>query len=211
EGRLITGGGTVNLNDIAELAGAYSADPSAPGVVENPLSIEVLNSLDLDLGDGLQLFGENGVLALGALGQYSSTGEGGQPLASSGLIGADGSIAPAAGDPGEDAYLDLTPLLQQAGLSDLLDQARVELGAISASATVDENGQPVGDYQIASGTLIMTSPTIAGLTGTLSESLDQVSGPINDLAGEDGAIATTVDPLLDGLTDTLNTVLLGIG
>src|SRR5699024_7859669 len=137
--------------------------------------------------------------------------EGGQPLASSGLIGADGSIAPAAGDPGEDAYLDLTPLLQQAGLSDLLDQARVELGAISASATVDENGPPVGDSQIASCTLIMTSPTIAGLTGTLSESLDQVSGPINDLAGEDGAIATTVDPLLDGLTDTLNTVLLGIG
>src|SRR5699024_10016743 len=111
EGRLITGGGAVNLNDIAELAGAYSADPSAPGPVEHPLSIEVLNSLDLDLGDGVQLFGENGVLALGALGQYASTGEGGLPLASSGLIGSDGSIAPASGDPGENAYLDLTPLL----------------------------------------------------------------------------------------------------
>src|SRR5699024_9776470 len=123
EGRLLTGGGTVNLNDIAELQGAYSADPSAPGGVENPLSIEHLNSLDLDLGDGVQQFGENGVLALGALGQYASTGEGGLPLASSGLIGSDGSIAPASGDPGENAYLDLTPLLQQAGLSDLLDQA----------------------------------------------------------------------------------------
>src|SRR5699024_6156108 len=165
----------VNLNDIAELQGAYSADPSAPGVVENPLSIEVLNSLDLDLGDGVQLFGENGVLALGALGQYACTGEGGVPLASSGLIGADGSIAPASGDTGQNAHLDVTPSLQQAGLSDVLDQARVQLGAIAASATVDENGQPVGDYQIASGTLIMSSPTIAGRRGALSESLDQVS------------------------------------
>src|SRR5699024_6587156 len=104
----------------------------------------------------------------------------------------------------QNAYLDLTPLLQQAGLSDLLDQARVELGAISASATVDENGQPVGDYQIASGTLIMSSPTIAGLSGALSESLDQVSGPINDLVGEDGAINSVLSPLVEQLEGVLN-------
>ncbi|HLS63262.1 MAG TPA: choice-of-anchor G family protein [Ruania sp.] len=211
EGRLLTGGGVVNLNDIAELAGAYSAHPSAPGVVDDPLSLEVLNSLDLDLGDGLQLFGENGVIGLGALGQYGSTAEDEVPLASSGLVNADGSIAVGGGDPGENAYVDLTPLLDEAGLTDLLSEARVELGALSALATVDENGDPVGDYQIASGTLNLTSPAVAGLSDTLSESLDQVSGPINDLAGEGGVIDETLDPLLSGLADTLNAVLLGLG
>ena len=211
EGRLLTGGGVVNLNDIAELAGAYSAHPSAPGVVDDPLSLEVLNSLDLDLGDGLQLFGENGVIGLGALGQYGSTAEDEVPLASSGLVNADGSIAVGGGDPGENAYVDLTPLLDEAGLTDLLSEARVELGALSALATVDENGDPVGEYQIASGTLNLTSPAVAGLSDTLSESLDQVSGPINDLAGEGGVIDETLDPLLSGLADTLNAVLLGLG
>src|SRR5699024_4732178 len=80
EGRLLTGGGVVNLNDIAEIAGAYSANPSAPGEVDHPLSLEVLGALDIDLGDGLQLFGENGVIGVGALGQYASTSDGEVPL-----------------------------------------------------------------------------------------------------------------------------------
>ncbi|HIZ37036.1 MAG TPA: choice-of-anchor G family protein, partial [Candidatus Ruania gallistercoris] len=211
EGRLIAGGGVVNLNDIAEIAGAYSATPTAPGEVNSPLSLEVLNALNIDLGDGLQLFGENGVIGVGALGQYANTAEGADPLASAGLVNADGSIAVGSGDPAENAYLDLSPLLDEAGLDGLLDDARVELGAISALATVDETGAPVGDYQIANGTLLLTSPAIADLSGTLSEGLDQVSGPINDLAGEGGVIDTTIDPLLDDLTSTLNTLLLGVG
>ncbi|WP_277050496.1 choice-of-anchor G family protein, partial [Ruania albidiflava] len=211
EGRLLTGGGVVNLNDIAEIAGAYSANPSAPGEVDHPLSLEVLGALDIDLGDGLQLFGENGVIGVGALGQYASTSDGEVPLASAGLIDASGAISVGTGDPGENSYVDLSPLLGQAGLSDLLDDARVELGALSALATVDENGEPVGDYQIADGTLLLTSPAIAELSETLSEGLDQVSGPINDLTGEGGVIEETIDPLLEGLADTLNTVLLGIG
>src|SRR5699024_7457522 len=87
----------------------------------------------------------------------------------------------------------------------------VELGAISASATVDENGQPVGDYQIADGHLILTSPAIAGLSGSLSDALGQVSEPINGLTGEGGAIESTVDPLLGGLADTLDGLLTVVG
>src|SRR5690606_37757083 len=77
EGRLITGNaGIIDLNSIADLGGAYSADPSAPGEVNHPVDIGILNALDIDLGDGLQLFGDNGILALGALGQYANTAEG---------------------------------------------------------------------------------------------------------------------------------------
>ncbi|WP_243229169.1 choice-of-anchor G family protein [Microbacterium sp. CIAB417] len=211
EGRLITGNtSALDLNSVVELAGAYSADPSAPGEVNHPLSAEILNALDIDLGDGLQLFGENGIVGVGALGQFASTAEGAAPLASAGLVNADGSIAVGTGDPSENAYVDLGPILAGAGLDALLDDARLELGAISALATT-EAGEPTGDYQIANGTLLLTSPTLAGLSGQLVGTLGQVSDPINALAGADGVIADTVDPLLDPLVETLNTLLLGIG
>lgn len=212
EGRLITGStAVVDLNAVADLAGAYSADPSAPGAVNHPLSLEVLNSLGIDLGDGLQLFGENGIVGLGALGQYANTAEGVVPLASAGLVNADGSIAVGSGDPTENAYVDLGPLLAGAGLDALLDDARLELGAISALATHDAAGEPVGDYQIANGTLLLTSPTLAGLSAALVGTLGQISDPINGLAGTGGVIDTTINPLLDPLVETLNTLLLGVG
>lgn len=211
EGRLLTGGGVVNLNDIAEIAGAYSATPTEPGEVNHPLSLEVLNALDIDLGDGVQLFGENGVIGLGALGQYANTAEGADPLASAGLVNADGSIAVGSGDPAENAYLDLSPLLDEAGLDAILDDARVELGAISALATVDETGAPEGDYQIANGTLLLTSPAIAGLSAELSDGLGQVSGPINDLVGEEGAINGALNPVLGELADLIDPLLNVVG
>ena len=213
EGRFLTFGGSLGdtVNFLAELAPAYSANPSGDAENSRSLDIEALNALNIDLGDGLQLFGENPILGLGALGQYSRT-DAGSAYASSGLLGEEGAIAPAAGnDPSENAYLDLTPILAQAGLDALLDNARLELGAISASAEIGADGEPEGDYQIAGGTLLLTSPVVEELSGTLVEVLDEVSGPINDLTGEGGAIDTTVDPLLDGLTSTLNTLLLGVG
>src|SRR5690554_364814 len=199
EGRLISGGGIVNLNGIAALDPAYSADPSASGVAENPLSIKVLEALDIDLGDGIQLFGDNGIIGVGALAQYARTSPDEAPFASSGAVNADGTIAFAPNDPNQNAFLDLAPLLGAAGLDELLSDARLELGALSASATLDEEGEPVGDYQIADGTLLLQSPVIAGLSGTLSDALGEVSDPINAIVGDGGAINSTLAPLLDGL------------
>src|SRR5690606_33450680 len=212
EGRLITGStAALDLNTIADLAGAYSADPSAPGEDNHPLSLEVLSALNIDLGDGLQLFGPNGIVGVGALGQYATTSTDGAPLASSGLINADGSIAVGGGDPTENAYVDLGPILGAAGLDALLEDARLELGAISALATHDDAGEPVGDYQIANGTLLLTSPTLAAPSGALAATLDHICDPINALAGEGGGIDSTLTPLLGGLASTLHTGLLGIG
>ncbi|MGL3149252.1 choice-of-anchor G family protein, partial [Microbacterium sp. A82] len=212
EGRLITGStATLDLNTVADLAGAYSADPSATGADNHPLSLEVLSALNIDLGDGLQLFGPNGIVGVGALGQYANTSADGAPLASAGLVNADGSIAVGSGDPTENAYVDLGPILGLAGLDALLDDARLELGAISALATYDAAGAPSGDYQIANGTLLLTSPTLAGLSGQLVDTLGQISDPINALAGAGGIIDSTINPLLDPLVETLNALLLGLG
>src|SRR5690625_278485 len=123
EGRLLSGGGIVYLNGLGALAPAYSADDSFPEESVSPLSLEVLQALDIDLGGGVQLFGENGVIGVGALGQYANT-EGAVPFASSGAVNADGSIAIGGGGPADDAYLDLTPLLGAAGPDGLLTQDR---------------------------------------------------------------------------------------
>ena len=213
EGRFLTFDGALGdtVNVLAELAPAYSATPSGESPNSRSLDLELLSALDISLGDGLQLFGENPILGLGALGQYSST-DATSAYASSGLLGEEGAIAPAAGnDPSENAYLDLAPILGSAGLDALLEDARLELGAISASAAIAEDGEPEGEYQIAGGTLLLTSPVVSNLSGSLVDVLGQVSDPINALAGEGGVIDETVDPLLDGVTSALNTVLLGIG
>src|SRR5699024_8219546 len=131
--------------------------------------------LDIDLGSGVKLFGDNGILALGALGQYANTAEDEAPFASAGLIGEDGVIALPGDTPENNAYLDLTPLLEAASLDDVLTEARLELGAISSSATSDAGGGAVGDYQIADGKLILQSSAVAGLSGALSEALDDIS------------------------------------
>src|SRR5690625_847204 len=211
EGRLLSGGGAVNLNAIAALAPAYSAHDSDSGIDQNPLSLDVLNALGIDLGDGIQLFGPSGIIGVGALGQYARTGAEEVPFASSGAVNADGSIALAPSDPSQNAFLDLAPLLGMAELDSLLDDARLELGALSASATVDADGAPVGDYQIADGTLLLTSPAIAALSGAISDVLGDVSDPINDLLGEEGAINGALQPSLDGLASVVNGVLQPLG
>src|SRR5699024_645655 len=74
EGRFLTFGGSLGdtVNFLAELAPAYSANPSGDPENSRSLDLELLSALDIPLGDGLQLFGENPILGLGALGQYSS-------------------------------------------------------------------------------------------------------------------------------------------
>ena len=209
EGRFLTFDGALGdtVNALAELAPAYSATPSGEPENSRSLDLELLSALEISLGDGLQLFGENPILGLGALGQFSRT-DATSSYASSGLLGEEGAIAPAAGnDPSENAYLDLAPILGAAGLDGLLEDARLELGAISASAAIAEGGEPEGEYQIAGGTLLLTSPVVSNLSGSLVDVLGDVSDPINALAGEGGVIDQTIDPLLDGVTSALNTVL----
>src|SRR5690606_24064488 len=126
-GRLITfDGGLVDLNNVAAVTPAFSATPSSPDVDSSPLSLELLSALDIDLGGGIQLFGENGVIGVGALGQYAESGAG-TAYASAGAVGADGSISVGGGDPADNAYLDLTNLLNVAGLGDITDTLVSEL------------------------------------------------------------------------------------
>ncbi|MCW4458683.1 choice-of-anchor G family protein [Microbacterium sp. MPKO10] len=216
EGRLISGDGTINLNDIAELAEAYKADPSNPGEQSSAIDLAVLDALNIDLGDGVQLFGPNGVIGVGALGQYASASPG-DAYASSGAITSEGAIAIGGNGAEDNAFLDLTALLDNAGLGGVTDglisELRVELGAISASAEQNGDAPATGDYQVANGTLNFTSPAVSNLVGSLSDVLGELNTTVNGITGPEGALGSALsgiaDDLVEPLTDALNGLSLG--
>ncbi|RFA18975.1 hypothetical protein B7R23_13300, partial [Subtercola boreus] len=214
EGRLLSGGGTVNLNDIASLAPAYRANPSQPGTQSNPLDATVLNALNVDLGGGVQLFGPNGVIGVGAAGQYAKDTADGTAYASSGAIASDGSIAVGPSGSTADGFIDVTQLLANAGLSpatgDLISQLRVELGAVSASATQAPGAAPSSDYQIAGGKLIVKSPVLATLTDSLNTDLGTLSTNVNGIAGPTGSLGSALSGVADGVVAPLGTALGGV-
>ncbi|ACZ23238.1 Ig-like domain-containing protein [Sanguibacter keddieii DSM 10542] len=206
EGRVVSGGGTINLDGIASLAPAYSADPSAPGTVASPLQLSVLNTLGIDLGGGVQLFGPNGVIAVGALEQYATTSDEAS-YAASGAITQDGAIAVGGRGPQDNASVDVTQLLGRAGVAPitqgLISQLRVELGALSANAESVGDALATGDYQIADGTLIFTSPVVSTLTTDLGTVLTNLSTTTNAITGPTGSLGSLLPGIANGLVTPL--------
>ncbi|WP_394160780.1 choice-of-anchor G family protein, partial [Galactobacter valiniphilus] len=216
EGNLISGSvAGLNTDVLADLERAYSGNVSSPTTDSSPLDLTALSLINLDLGGGLQvpLFGDSGIIAVGAAGQYAKTGKNpNTAYGSSGLVGEDGAIAVDGDtDPANSAYVDLTKLLAAAGLDDatgqLVSKLRVELGAIAASATQNGDDAATGAYKIADGKLILESPAVAALAGTLNTALGSALGDVqtalNGLVGTNGALNTA----LSGVTGTLNGIL----
>ncbi|MGO3721531.1 choice-of-anchor G family protein, partial [Microbacterium gubbeenense] len=212
EGRVLTfSGGTVNVDQLAALESAYSANGGSPEAVNSPLSLELLSGLNIDLGVGLgALFADgtnDGVLGVGALGQFAEANAD-RVYASSGAVGDAGAIAIGGTDPADSAYLDLGNLLgavgTELGIGDitgtLISDLRLDLGAISASAEIGDDGVPVGDYQIADGQLVITSPAVSGLADRINQVAGGLSEQLNGAFGADGALNTA----LTGATDALN-------
>ncbi|WP_197464264.1 IPT/TIG domain-containing protein [Microbacterium sp. TNHR37B] len=207
EALMLSGGGLIDLGTIAQLQGPYNA--YTPGDTDNsPIDLDALGLIDLGLG--VQLFGGNDVLTLGAVGQYSRTDASGS-FASAGLIGANGAIQAGTGAAGENATLDLSPVLSAVGVQALLSDLRLDLGALSASATATRGSAVAteGDYQIASGELTLTSPVLSAVAADLDGTLDDASAAVNAVAGTGGTIASTVNGLLGGIEDIIGTLLLG--
>ncbi|WP_198671705.1 choice-of-anchor G family protein, partial [Desertihabitans aurantiacus] len=208
EGRLLTGdAGALNLNTVAELDGAYFADASNPGAGFENIDASVLSGL-VDAEVGVPLFGTEGLIELGALEQYGRSETGGVPFASSGAVTESGAIDIAAvDDPAQQASVNLTPLLDRAGLSALLDEASLELGAVSGLATVDDEGSYVGDYQIGDGTLTLTSPATEATVTSLNGLVGDVSTDVNAITAEGGVIDDAVAPSLAAIRNTVNSAL----
>lgn len=187
--------------DLADLNTAYTGFPSDPGPESTPLDLEVLQSLTLDLGDGLSLPlisqpDEPGLLELGELGALNSFAEspsGTTSTASAGAVGSDGAINLDPDNPGAygPAQVDLTNLFDQLGVDgitdEVLDEASLELGATASTAT-KEDGEVTSEYMLAGADLAVSSPLLGAVATQLDGVLGDVGEGVNDFLATDGEL-----------------------
>lgn len=175
QGRFLSGSvGATNLDNIVAIAPASATnDGTTPkNVNSHPLDVLALNAVNADLGSGLNLFGANGVITLGAANQYASASLDGSSYAASGAVDSNGAIAVGGspGVPSSTATVDLTKVLGSSvgpGLT-VLSAGTLTVGAVSATANESAAGAQTGTYKIASLKLDLTSPLVTGLTGSLN-------------------------------------------
>lgn len=214
EGALLSGSGIVDLDNIAALGTAYSATTASTsqGVVSDPLNLTAVNALGVNLGNGVQLLGNNGILTLGAAGQYANSSAT-QSTASSGVIGSDGSVAVGPGTPGNPSTLNLTPLLSRVGATAAVaSAAQLDIGALASSITATRGSSvsSSSSYGIASADFTVTSPAVAGLGSSLQTTVNQVGSALNNQASSTSALNTVASGTTGSLTTALNTLGLGL-
>ncbi len=194
---------------VADLAGASAVDPlgtGGPFTSDVPLDATALQTLNLQ-ASGVDLFGTNGIIQLGAVGQYAQARDDGSSVAFSGTVSSAPSLvgagtSPTGGNLG-------TPGAGNSALIGIGDPATsavsisASIGALAASAHETAAGVQSGDYVISNldivvgGTLVSTAVTPVGdiLTTLLAVVNPLIATPIaNPLAG--GEVTVSLDDLL---------------
>ncbi|MBA8989458.1 LPXTG-motif cell wall-anchored protein [Curtobacterium pusillum] len=201
EGRFLSGSALgIDLDDILSVTPADAVNTGGATVTDvHPLDVTALNAVNVDIGDGLNLLGDNGILTLGAANQYAQANPDGSSLAASGAVTNTGGIGVGGQDgvPQANATLDLSGLIGTDAAGALAD-LQVEVGAVSATAAqaAGPDGAQTGDYGIEGLDMTLTSPalgdTVTGLRTTLNglqptvdnlQTLLQVLGPLVEVSG----------------------------
>ena len=194
---------------VANLAGANAVDTDGTGgpfTSDVPLDATVLQALNLQ-ASGVNLFGTNGIIQLGAVGQYAQARDDGSSVAFAGTVSSAPSLVgvgttPTGGNLG-------TPGAGNSALIGIGDPATspvsisASIGALAASAQETAGGAQSGDYVISDlnlvvgGTLVSTAVTPVGsiLTTLLAVVNPLIVTPIsNPLAV--GEVTVSLDDLL---------------
>ncbi|MFF2389696.1 IPT/TIG domain-containing protein [Agromyces sp. NPDC058104] len=204
EGQFLSGS-LIDLVDLSTVIGIDGETAESDGVTPETnstnLDLSALSVLNIDIGGGVQIplsFTDAGVV-----GQFASAAIDGSSIGASGLISDSGAIGtgvtPAPGVAPGPMSLDLANLLGDEFATTISD-LDVTLGAISANAAVTQGGVPVGDYEIASATVVVDSPVVEGITGTIDGAVTELDTAVDGLAGPDGS-------LVDGVLGAVDSVL----
>lgn len=220
----VTGVIVEELGDqLEDGATTATAPPSETNYQTSPL--EPLEMITVPIGDAAG----SGTFGVGAIGNYASAdADTGAARGASGAVTSDGIVQVGGGDdvPPANATLELNSgLLGELGLTDLIADLRLEVGAISASADLDEvDGTVTRDYNIADMTLELELPVLAGVLDELETALGTALGDIDSLgttaicealSGAGGVIASicalavnliTVDIDVPSVNEVLDTV-----
>ena len=190
--------------DLADAASSASGNPSDPGPNANPIDVGLLGSVNLSLGTlNIPLISdpdESGLLYLGdagALSSYASSPNGGTSTASAGVLGDNGALSLDPGGVGEygSSQVNLTQLLGQLGVDgltdEIIDHLTLQLGAVGSTATATEDDVE-SEYIVADGKLVVSSPLVEGLSGTLTTALQGTGTTLNTALGTSGVLGSIV-------------------
>lgn len=201
------------IDDILELAGAVAVNPDGQSTVtENtPLDATVLDALTLSSGN-IPLLGDNGLIRLGAVGQYAQAHSNGGSTAFAGTVSSAPSLISVdtveAGNIGSPSAGDAASIVigtSNLGLGDTLNLS-IGVSALAASAVQGSNGEDPGDpegtatgqYDIAGLEVAVTGAELQQLLSAVNTAL----APVLTLVGvtspidPNGAIVITLDDLL---------------
>lgn len=198
--------GTDILDAVVALRGANAVNTDASGdvIVDQPLDAEAIAGLVALQAGSTNLFGDNGIIQLGAVGQYaranddgSSSGFSGAVSAAPSLIGV-GTVTPSSvGDPSAENSASIT-----VGGADALAGLQVNIGTLAASATQTTDGTQSGQYVVADVGVVVGGTLVSGVLNTLNPAIDTlltaaaVAGLDLDNPFTSGTITLTEDDLL---------------
>ncbi|MGX5696669.1 IPT/TIG domain-containing protein [Agromyces soli] len=196
----------MNLDAVVGIDGETATSSGVtPETNSGTLGLGVLGAINVALPGGLQLpvdFANAGVV-----GQYAHADVDASSIGASGLISDAGAIGtgvtPAPGVAPGPMTFDLSDLLG-AGFTGAITDLDLALGVMSANAQVVNAGAPVGDYEIQSAGLVIDSPVVEGVTGTVTSAVGTLQSDVDALAGSNGA-------LVNGVLDTVDGLLAGVG
>lgn len=212
-------------------ASAATVPGSAATAFKDPLPVEVLRAIFLDLGDVLQVPLETGV---GVYNQYARAGHDLTSTGAAGAVADDGAIsltefddALAPDERPQFASLHLSELLTTAlgqPLSSLVANVtdlRLAIGAVAAYAQLDGcgaawNGDTVHDvlerdYAIAGLDLDIDSPTVGALGSTVDGTLTALEPALAGITGGTSGIVSGISGALGGVLNGLGLGDLDIG
>jgi hypothetical protein len=198
--------GTDILDTVVALRGANAVNTDASGdvIVDQPLDAEALAALVALQAGSTNLFGDNGIIQLGAVGQYARANDDGSSSAFSGAVSAApsligvGTVTPSSvGDPSAENTASIT-----VGGADALAGLQVNIGTLAASATQTTDGTQSGQYVVADVGVVVNGTLVSGVLNTLNPAINTlltaaaVAGLDLDNPFASGTITLTEDDLL---------------
>ncbi|WIB59191.1 choice-of-anchor G family protein [Curtobacterium sp. MCLR17_007] len=197
------------LDTVATLRGAAAVNADATGdvVVNTPLDAAAVAQLVQLQAGASNLFGTNGVIQLGAVGQYGRAADDGSSAAFSGAVSQAASLIGAGttvnggdvGSPtaGSNAQITVGTAASPVSLN-------VALTGLAASAQQTADGTQTGRYTLTDGSVIVggtvLAPTLSALRAPLTTVLGVASGigvTVANPIAADGTVRVTLQQLLD--------------